>query len=341
MFNNINFSKFLLFFVCWIILIVLINPYTINGQERFLLTEAEMSGYELKRQSMTDWIIGEGDQMHNAIQQKWRVNGGDERDNIYIEYCEFNTEPEAICGTAYASHTFATLFIWGSHTGAIFGDGTWIAISGGSVFFVRGNVGIKINIRIDFDKNDFQLLLLLSNKLLNKIESKLSPEVFSFEEAARQKQIPMEVYQTITDPVVNSEIMNGFSLHTTWDSKWLFESDSLALGIRKEWKNEQGSIVGIDISKFDSDACASKAGEIQSRNTYISPRVFSLDNLDSLKSILTEWQKEWYNFNKNLFSVVGIKSNIAVHVYLFEPIEIDTSFFYSIIEKLAEQISNF
>lgn len=314
------------------------KPSTLNCQERFLLTEVEMSDYELKNQyNNWIWIIGEGDQSHDAIRQIWHKDGRD----YYVDYCEFDTETKALQGTAYAAtRSNATPYIWGSLTGSIVKDGSWVAISDGALYFVRGNIGIKIFKPVNFNENDRQALVSISSKLLNKIESNLLTEVLSFEEAARQKQIPVRVYQTITNPVVNSEPMNGFSLHSTWDSKWLMTSESLAMGIRKEWKNEQGAIIGIDISRFDSDSLALKAGNTHSRITYSS--IFNLDNLDSLKSILAEWQKKWgYGFPKNLFSVVGVEGNIAVHVYQFDSTGIATSFFYSIVEKLSEQIINF
>jgi len=61
----------------------------------------------------------------------------------------------------------------------------------------------------------------------------------------------------------------------------------------------------------------------------------------SLKSILSEWQNTGqYRLTKNLLSVVGVKGNIAVQVYQFDPTGIDTKFFFSVVEKISMHISN-
>ncbi|GEM_PF-2497882 len=328
----------LLFFL---IIIFSIYPGESNCQQKFLLSKAEMQGYELVDQYQFGWIVGKGNRTHDVIIQKWHIAGEANDQNIYIDYCQFATEPEAISCTAYAANTYATPSIWGSVNGSIIGDGTWIAITDKAFYFVRGNIAIKIGKPVNYKKIDQRAFISISQILLNKIESNLSQKTLSLEEAAKQKQISLKDYQMITDSIANSEIMTDYELYNTWDSKWLFDADSLTLGIRREWKNESsGSIIGIDISEYDSDSLALEAAKIQGENTY--SKVFPLDDLDSLKSIIKNWQK-WcqYGFPKERFSVVGFKGNIATQVYLFDPKGIDAGFFYAILEKLAKQISNF
>lgn len=314
-----------------------VDPPLNNDLQRFLITEAEMPGYELKRQVPFEWIIADGNQMYPVIQQKWHIAGTEENNNIYIEYCEFATEPEAIYGTAYTVQSYETPSIRGTPTGSIIGDNSWAAINGRGIFFLRANIGIKISLWANFNDNDLPLLLSLSNKLANKIESNLSPEIIAFEATAKKKQIPEPRYQQITEPLVNSHLMNGFSLHSTWDSKWLISSDNIAMGIRKEWKDARGAIIGIDICQFAADSVAAKTSDIQGRISYSS--VFRLENLDSLKAILAQWQNWWHtDFSKRFFSAVGMKGTVAVFVYQFEPSGVDGNFFYAIIEKLAQAI---
>jgi len=63
--------------------------------------------------------------------------------------------------------------------------------------------------------------------------------------------------------------------------------------------------------------------------------------LDSLKSILAQWQNCWHtDFSKKFFSVVGVKGKLAVLVYQFDPAGIDVNRFYSIVEKLSKQYAN-
>jgi hypothetical protein len=253
----------------------------------------------------------------------------------------FNSIAEAISSTAHSSGTYSAFFVWGSASGAIVGDHSWINAGdvGNTAIFVRGNVGAHIGFPLakEDERADLETI---AYKVQKKIEENLFHEVLSAEEAMRQKRDTFEEYQTITEPVINSEIMNGFAFHNKWNSKWLIESESLAMGIRKEWKNEQGAIIGIDICKFDSDSLTLKAINNQSRITYSS--VFNLDNIDSLKSILTERQNmRQYGLQKKLISVVGAKGDIAILIYQFAPTGIDIDFFYSIIEEISKQILNF
>lgn len=310
----------------------LIDPA--NDPGRFLLSEFEMPAYELKRQVPFEWIVGDGSQLHSVTQQKWHVKGRDEKNMIYIEYGEFASEPQANFSISYAARSYQTPSIWGSQTGSIFSDNSWVSIDGKSIFFLRANVGIKIDLWSAFEDNDLPLLLSLFSKLSDKIESNLLPEIVKFETAAKKKQISKSAYQQITDSVVHSQLMSGFSLFSTWDSKWLIYSENIAMGIRKEWRNGQGSIIGFDICQLANDSVAVKASDMQGKITYSS--VFKLTNLDSLKSILTEWQNRWHtDFSKQFISVVGVKGSLVAMVYQFEPGGVDTNFFYALLEQLA------
>jgi len=336
---NNKFTLRLYLFHFLIILFLISSSRLCNCQEKFLISNAELSGYELIDQYEFHWIISNKNEMHNTIRQKWHIVGKDLEQNIYIEYCEFSTELEAIRGTAYTANSNAEPFIWGSLSGHIEGDGTWVAIGDGALYLVRGNVGIMLFKPLNFQETERPAMESISAKIVNKIESNLSPEIVVFETAARQKQISIVSYQQITDPVVNSELMNGFSLYNTWDSKWVIEFDSITIGMRKEWRNGDGSIMGVDICQFDSDSVAAKAGNRHGGITY--SRVFNLADLDSLKSILADWQNSWHtDFSKKLISIIGIKENFAVLVYQFDPVGIDTNFLFSIFEKLSMPFSN-
>lgn len=300
-----------------------------TAQENFLLTVDEMNGYNLIRETTFRWTIGEGDKAHDVIQQKWQTK---DLENLYIEYCEFQGEIEAIFGTACASQTLSTPFKWDSPNGLIVGDGTWTALSKDALFFVRGNIGIKIN--MDSTKE----LISVSEKTINKIESNLSPDIISFEEVRKQKQIPISEYQTIIEPVINSPQMVSYSFNTVWDSKWIVDSTNLTIGIRKEWQNSNGAVVSVDISKFDTNTEAQKAIAIRSEIIPTS-RIYNLDNLDSLKSNILTLKSN--KIKKTSYLMLGIKDNLTVHFYYFNPDSIDWDLFYSIAEKISEQIINF
>lgn len=306
-----------------------------NGQEKFLLTSSEMTGYELERQTEFGWEINKNAQLHKVIQQKWK---GNDTLFVFIEYGEFKDGPTALGGTAFAAtKSFATPYIFGSFDGSIIKDASWIPFDHNSkyLFFVRGNVGIKLGIPLSFTKTDQQNLIL---KLLNKIELNLSPEVLAYEESIRPKQISSNDYQTITEPVVISNKMTNFSEITFWNSKWLLDSTNMRLGIRKEWKNDQGVVLGIDICKYDNDLEANIASNFRNSHSFFYDILFSLENKDSLTKIIERWI-EWGP--KDNISVLGVKKNLTIQIYEYNPNGIDTNLFLSIVEDLVEQVSNF
>ena len=340
--NNTKIKKFFSFFFLGNLLICFINPSLIKCQEKYLLNDADIPDYELVQQFNSLWATDTSGQSHDVIEQKWHLIGEeDQRQNISIQYCYFATETEAIIATAYTTRTFSAPFLWGALNGFLIGDATWVSSGSccGTIYFVRGNVGIKIMLPVRYNENDLQALEIFYSKALNKIKSNLSPEVLSFEEAARQNQIPMDDFQTITNPVVNSDMMKGFTLSSTWDSKWLTNSDSLTMGVRKEWENDLGSIASIDISQYNSDSIALKAGELRSSNLNIQSRIFY--NLDSLEQILGMQHPPGFGMLDKVFSVVGVKRNFAVHAYFYDQKGIDVNFVYSLVKKLAEQLENF
>ena len=320
------------------ILFVLLNPSIIISQEKFILIEEDMPGYELIYQLESHWLGSRG-KSYDTIAQRWRLNGTGELQDIYIEYCEFESEAEAISVTSYHSGSFASFYFWGAFNGSIVGDRSWVD-EASAIIFVRGNVGIALFKPIFPTAEDRKALTIIAEKILDKIETNLSAEILSLEETVRQKQIPVNDYQKITNDVVNSEIMNDFSAFTTWDSKWMIDTTTFTMGIRAEWKNENGTLVGIDICKFDTAEQAKNAANIQNEQTY-SP-IFNMDSLTSLETIIDKWvNKRKYGLENNLFSVITTKSNLAVHFYQFDSTKINIDFTYSIIELLVEQIDFF
>ncbi len=306
-----------------------------KGTERFLLTEAEMRGFELIRQSPNHIVINDELELHEVIEQKWHIIGEDDHQNFHIYYCEFENSIKALHGIAYAAtRSNQWPYIWGSHTGSIIKDGSWIcAYSDDAINFIRGNIGIKIFRPLRFNEKDRQIMLDLCTKLQKKVEKNLAHEIIAFEQHIKEGQILYTDYQSLTRSVIYSEIMNDFSPHSEWDSKWLIDSTNMVMGIRQEWKDSKGSVVGIDICKFESENTAREASKLMSYNTWRSHRLFQLDDVDSLKQIIDIWEK--YGIEK-IITVVAYKNNIAYHIYYFDPMGIDTEFFYAVVEKLTK-----
>ena len=318
-------------------ILILLSSSEIKSQDEFLLTEIDMQGYNMLYQFNFSWEVGEN-KSQSAIRQYWLEQGEPDTQAICITYCIFDTETEAISGTAYHAGSYSLSYTWGSFDGSIIGDLSW---AGGfrAIIFIRGNVGIQVAGPTTSNKDQVETLMIV-NKSLDKIEENLSAEILSLEERAKQKQIPENDYQKITNDVVNSELMNDFSAHTTWDSKWMIDTTTFTMGIRAEWKNENGILVGIDICKFDTAEQAKNAANIQNEQTY-SP-IFNMDSLSSLETIIDNWvNKRKYGLESNYFSAITTKSNLAVHIYQFDSTKINTDFTYSIIELLVEQIDFF
>ncbi len=333
MFNNKYLRYLIIFIVCEMNSLGLFYINAINAQQKFLLTEDEMPGFALRSQSNSIWTIGEG-KHHDVILQWWQKIGTSNEFNIY--YCEFDNEVEAILGTSYAAtRSNSIAFTWGYLTGSIRGDGSWV--SDGALYFVRGNVGIKIFSPFFVD-DDLLVLDGLANEILDKIEMNLSQDILELEELVKQKQIPASDYQTVTEPVINSTLMSNYSLLSTWDSKWLVDSVSLTMGIRKEWKNAAGAVVSFDICKYENEEQARNAIAMRSKHIPTT-RSMELDNLDSLQSIVQTFKDK--NNRKTSYFMLGFKDNITVHYYHFNPDTIDWDDFYGIAEGLSEQIVNF
>jgi hypothetical protein len=292
-----------------------------------------MIGFELITQYTNHIVIEDKFKLHEVIEQEWHKTGDDDNQLVGVTYCEFNTSAKAIASIAYsATRGNALPYIWGSNTGSIIKDGSWIgAIREDAIYFIRGNIGIRIFNPLRFNENDRQIMLDLCTKLQKKVEKNLTYEIIAFEKRLKQEQIQMTTYQDLTRSVINSEIMKDFSPHSEWDSKWLIDSTKMAMGIRQEWKDNNGAVIGIDICQFESQNIACEAAKLMSYNTWIENRLFQLDNIDSLKQILDTWEK--YRIEKNI-TIVAYKNDIAYHIYYFDPIKIDTEFLYAVVEKL-------
>lgn len=146
----------------------------IHAQDWLLLKEDSMKGYKLLSQTTTIWPIS-GDSLEtNIIQQRWRLL---EKEDFYIEYCEFNCEENAIKGTTYAANSNALPFISGSPTGEIIGDASWVAIDGSAVYFQKGNIGIKIFKPVNLRPEDQNKIISISNEVLIKIRDNNSSDM--------------------------------------------------------------------------------------------------------------------------------------------------------------------
>ncbi len=316
------------------------------AQERFLLTNDEIiDGYTIVYELTTSWRINEDMRHVIGIRQKWLPPDSSNSNALSIDYIEFENNAEAQIGTGYHANNHPAFFHWGSFEGFIVADGSWTS-GGTALFFVRGNVGIGIH---KYGNDKIFVIRSIAEKLVDKINTNLSQNIISDEEDAKEKQIPLSEYQTIVEPVTASAKMTDFTHNNSWDSKWAIDTTKFVTGIRDEWNDESGRVIGLDICKFTSKSDAQKAANVRVAMMLPPPRIapfplertsfYNLDDLDSLKIIMSKFKSDKTRMTS--YYMIGIKDNIVLHYYYYDPNNIDWDFFYSIAEDISAQIVNF
>jgi len=300
---------------------------------QFLPVESEMKGYNLKWLSHFFWQVGE-DKTQYMVDQMWTSND-EEAKELYIAVCIFDSASEAITGTSYYKGTFSGINLWGSIGGSINGEHSWCCPyyrEDPVQFIVRGNVGIKIW-KSRPDQPDFISFADIVSLMLNKIENNLPADVLLAEEEAKRNQISREKYQQLTVPVLALDETQGFTLLKEWDSKWVVDKNTFACGRRSEWENETGTIIGIDICEFETDAAARSSAERQAVTT--NCKTFDMADISTLQAHIDRWNKT-IGYGKYI-SVVSYKGRIAVYIYQYNPEVSNTHIFQAVAYELVEQ----
>ena len=160
--NNI---KSLKVYTIFIALILPLNV-VIHAQDIILLNDYDMNEYKLDSQVKIYWPISTDSLKSNIIEQRWRIS---EKDDIYIDYCEFDSKENAYKALEYTANSNSLPFIEGSPSGEIIGDASWVAIDGSAVYFQKDNFGIKIFKPLNLRPEDTNKIINISNKILAKI----------------------------------------------------------------------------------------------------------------------------------------------------------------------------
>lgn len=135
-------------------------------------------------------------------------------------------------------------------------------------------------------------------------------------------------------PVLALEETQGFTPLKEWDSKWVVDDTTFACGRRTEWENETGTIIGIDICEFETDADAHASAEIQAVTT--NCKTFDMENISTLQAHIDRWNENVNNTVKYL-SAVSYKGRIAVFIYQYNPEIRNTHIFRAVAYELVEQ----
>lgn len=321
--------------------LMIVIPTLLLGQEKVKLSPEDMPDYLLIGETPFPWSMGPGYEYIMGIRQIWNAPGQE----LNIDYCEFQTEPEAVYKMFYfAPRSNSTIFIWGSIDGQrIIGDGTWIPAEKTSpnecLYFTRGNIGVKIDLHPDAADDGQKNLLSIIVKIMDKIEKNIPQGVKSFEQTIKLQQIPEASYGQITGSILDSDLMQNYSLKYTWDSKWPIDSTRCMMGRRHEWVDETGKSIGLDICRFFNSSDAKTAVETMGMSTMATDHLLNLENnLDSMSIIIDDWEK-WGK--KTNLSVIGYKKHVAFHLFKYDSSGIDTNTVRSLVELTARQIGNF
>jgi len=299
------------------------------AQQKFLLNNKDMEEYELIRQMNTFWPIDTNSLTNDVIEQKWGIS---ENNDYYISYCEFDNVEKAIKGTSFNANSSATPFIFGSPTGEILGDFSWVAIDGSAICFQKYNVGIKIFKPLNINSEDKNNILKISNKILIRIDENISLNIKLKEDKLLEKQISFKSFQKVTEKCDKLLTEEKITHYKTENSKWLITEDSLIIGFRKQW-SKQHSIFSIDIAEFSDSFDAQRASEYRSKIAF-SP-ICELDNNESVSAAINDWFTKWsYLELLNYISIVGRKGNLSIHFYYYDKSGIDPKIIYDIVNAI-------
>jgi len=292
--------------VSLIIIFVALNSFSIIHAEsvidekflKFLLTEDEVPGPVLQKQSPDSWRVTSHGSRDDNVYQIWTSNNG--ATEILLVLGIFDSEENAIKGMNYYTHTTSSFWNWGSFDSGILGDHSWISASikdSAGILTAYGNIGVLIDTAKGYDQD---AILKLSNAQITKIDQNLSSEIIGYREILRQSRLSPAEYDKFMAETVNVSL-SGFSKISDGDSLWLEKDEGIRMGIRKEWEDDQHRVVGVDICKVESGDTAS---EIASERAKMS-------------NGKTVTQFSTIPWNNARLSEVLIRGSVAVHLYYF------------------------
>ncbi|MCE5248766.1 hypothetical protein LLG96_00960, partial [bacterium] len=241
------------------------------------------------------------------------------------------------------SKSFAGYYEFGFFGDSIIGDMSWI--TGGSIIFVRNNVGGRVCLG-SLHPEMWNMLEPIARKMLKKINTNLSPEIISAEQNAQKTRISDEKYDRFIHDAVTSENMKGYSLSASVDSKWLVDDETFVAGKRTEYTNPDSIVIGIDIAELNSEESAQSAAAI--RTSYVPapealgdhPLVFTMMEESSIDSLIVHWENrnDYTYLSKNILSGISAYRNYAVHIYQYAPHEVDIKLFKEIAHSISKTL---
>ena len=333
-----NYNPHVVFFV-FLNLLIVISPKHLCGQEKYILSKEEMPEFGLIYE-FVNTHTSFFEQLNKEITQIWEAVDSTKKCQVTIKYYDFSSIPGALSGTAKLSQRFPEPYYWGSPTKTIIGEDTWMYtdprrnIQNG-IFFVKGNIGVQIFISNVQESDPVYQISVTSKKILERIDQNLSPGIL------------LSGNKTLSDSIENKEsdfkideirgILQEFTLTKPVISNWSVDSIQYRQGWRYEWKNDTRTL-GVDLCQFKNVEETKFAAQIKKKNCCnVLESTFDLSSRDLKQKIANKFNHYLNSKESNqTFSVVGIKNNLAFHVYGFDVDENDSNTINEIIDVLAE-----
>lgn len=314
----------------YVILIMLsILPGSIFCQSRFLLKPEEIPGFELISESKTHWAIGSNNQIIYGLSQQWKKTNIQVNNTININYFEFDNAADAFAGTSFNAGSYAGRYLYGSPIGEIIGDASWESDDGDAIIFQKWNIAIQIFSPFLSANEGEESLVSLSHKILSRIQDSISFEILIKDNEFKKHQIPLSEYNQLTN-VCDDTLKNaGISEYKVENSKWVFQMDSIVMGIRNQWSNNTSGFC-IDIAKFSNSLDAQNASK--QRDSLIWNPSCLLNDSKSVTTAINSWLKDYpINIPIKHISVGSHFNNYSAHYYYYNDAGIDTTFFKNVL----------
>lgn len=309
-----------------VFVLVVFSPSIADCQEHFVLLPSDMEDYELKVQSKFNWYDSQS-QLHQGVQQEWKENSRDQY--LYVKYYECKSEFDAIEKTSKLSRSFAGIYVFGSPGGEPTGNLSWTSTDRTAVIFQKWNIGVHITEPFEDPVSAGRTINDVSGKILTKINDSISTEYKVKDTLLRKEQISSDDFEIVVSSSEDTLLKYGFSNYKTEDSKWIFNEDSLVLGMKKQW-SAGNSFFSIDIAEFSDNDAAQKAAELNS--TVKRTPLSILGDSESIKKAVEEWSLNW-NVNDSIkyISVSSWLGNYAIQFYYFDEEGVNVDFFKQVL----------
>jgi hypothetical protein len=316
--------------ICQMAIAAACHAYTISGPiEALLPTEAEMPTFRLKSQVPSQWVISPK-QLISGIRQTW-VSRSRPDEELMVDVCLLDGAQAANRCTHLTRMETSALLAWGSYRGQFLGDKLWLGTNsfGNAAFqFLKYNVAAKVAM-IRCEPGQIKLMETVAQQVLKKIEAKKSPK--PTEEYARflKEQLSQEDFDKIVSEAATL-VLRGWRLERSADALWLTdETGRYQLGRQREWRREDGAIIGISICRFANAQDTQRAAVLRKNETH---GYFVGGDLQSPKI------PPDINHFESVASVIFAKGPWTVHVYQYNKRQTDTKLFQALVARVARNL---